>query len=250
MTNYQLVTCNASSPKESYYCEKEFHASLARYGVTPIILGQPPYSWHWGGLGSKAKWLKRAIDEKVITADIVIFTDCHDLVYAGHPQAVADKFLTMGKPIIFGAERHCFTGKNDEAEMAALHPPTPYSFKYLNSGWHIAKADAMKAVLDEMNPDAILDDHKVGDEWILDNDQSRYMKAMLLGKLGRELIGLDNKCELVQNFFLVTKEEIALEDGGKIRNLETGSYPLVAHWNGPSKDYGLMKPILKHLGLQ
>lgn len=246
MTNYQVVTCMAEKPTADYYILKEWRASLDRYGVTPVILGQPPYSWKWGGLASKCKFLKRAIDDKIVTADMIIFTDSFDLVYSSNPREIVDLFVSMKLPIVFGAERACFVAHNN-INLAPLHPHTSSSFKYLNSGWCVGYRDALYEALLEMNTDSLRDDYQLpGGGWIHQNDQNVWMRQMLFGRVR---IGLDNDCSLILNYQDVKSEDIALEPDGKLRVVETGAYPLIQHFNGGSKTAGLMKPILKHLGL-
>lgn len=238
----QVVACMHGLPKEHYYARVQCLMTLERFGVKPIILGQEPYRWHWGGLGSKAKFLKRAIEEGVLTAEYIIFTDTYDVLYAGHPEQVLERFIAMNRePIIWGAERACFS----DASLAPLHPETPSSFKYLNSGWGIGRLDAIKSALDEMQPENIKDDYQ--DEegvWHHENDQNAWMRQMLFGTVP---IGVDSGCQLVQNLSDVKEHELEVV-GDKMLNMETGSRPLVWHANGGAKEIWL-PTLLRSLGL-
>lgn len=243
--SFQVVTCMGRIAKEPYYILEQWSASLARYGVKPTVLGQPPYAWKWGGLVSKVKFLKRAIDEKIITEQVVVFADCFDLVYAAPPRELVDRFVAMNMPIVIGAEKDFFVAHNN-IQMAAMHPPSPSSFKYTNTGFLIGYTEAFDEALDEMEVDFLRDDYRLpGGGMIEDNDQLAWMRQLLFGKVR---MGLDHTAALVANCHGVKLDELEFLPDRKIRLKETGTTPMVIHFNG-NKEPETKAPILKHLGL-
>lgn len=245
--SFQLVTCQGKPESQlaPYYCFKEWRESLRRYSVEPLILGQPPHAWPWGGLVSKVKFLKRAIDTKLIDADVVIFADCFDLVYAAHPREVVDAFVRMNVPIVIGAETSCFTAHNN-IQLGPLHPPSPSRFKYVNTGFIIGYTEALDEALDEMEVEYLRDDYRLpGGGNVEDNDQNAWMRQLLFGKVR---MGLDNTASLVLNHHGVAPQELEFLADRKICLRETGTIPLVHHWNG-SKENPTKNLVLKHLGL-
>lgn len=243
--SFEVVTCMGTRPTAPYYCYDQWKKSLDRHGITPTILGQPPYAWKWGGLISKAKWLKRAIDEKITTASVIIFADCFDLVYAAHPQEIIEAFEIMRVPIAFGAERNFFVAHNN-IQMAALHPPSPSSFKYINTGFLVGYADAISDALDEIDVEKFRDDYRLpGGGNVENNDQNLWCRQLLFGSMR---MGLDHTAALILNCHGVGLDEVEFINGGRVRVNETGAMPVAIHFNG-DKNSPIKEALFRHMGL-
>lgn len=243
----QVVCCmgRKPGPSEPYYILNTFLKSLSKFGFTPVILGDGPGEFN--GLLSKAKLLKKAIESGKITADYIIMSDAFDVVYSSSPADIVDKFISMKeaherKPrVIWNAERACFS----DATLAQYHWPCESSFKYLNSGWGVGETQGFLEAMKASPPEELPDDHRQSDGSMHHScDQNYWMLRMLFGELPIER---DTQCELAQAYCDTKIDEFDLESGGKIKNKETGTFPIVHHFNGGSKNK-IMKPILAHLG--
>ncbi len=227
----QVVTCANKSPTAPYYLFDEFKTSLAKYGIEPIILG---WGEHWGGLGSKPRMLKKAIESGRITSEDMIFCDAFDVVFLGDPHDIPSH-----STLLYNAEKNCFP----DGTLADKHPDTPYPYKYLNSGLSIGKTQSYLDMLIEMKADEIPDDHQVNGQWVNPNDQDNVMRQFLFGSVPMKL---DSGCGYFQTMIMVEEGELTFED--KITNQVTGSSPIVFHFNGPSKEGCYRDRVLARLG--
>lgn len=244
--NVTVVTVSNRVPQEPYYLYEQFHKSLSRHKVTPLILGGGFDKGTYGGLGSKPRLLKAAIEKGLIKTDHIIFTDCWDVVFASSPEDILEKYLhTHGHgdaPIVWNAEKNCFPN----ADLSSQHPETESPFKYLNSGLAIGKTSDFYAALVEMKADTIPDDHRgVDGNMVEPIDQNNWME-LLCG--GATWMKLDNWCEFFQTLTEVEIGELSFK-GKHIENVVTKSFPMVFHANGPSKESPVTKLILSHLKL-
>jgi len=238
---HRVVTCCTHRPVQEYYCLNEFIKSLN--GHEAINLAGFNISG-WGGLATKTKWLRHALLNNLITDDILIVTDCYDVVFSKPLERLVESYKTYGKPIISSAEKNYWPEEGLKPEFDKYNYPS--SFKYLNSGVIVGERDAFVTVLESMDLDNYPDDHQKEDgQMFHSNDQFLYGNEMVKHP---ELIGLDYKCLVNQTMSDVAIEEIDLT-GDVIKNIETGSEPCSFHWNGGSKTGGTMQPILKHLNL-
>lgn len=232
--NIQVVTFmgKTPAPHETYYRPEKLFASIRKFGFEPVVLGTQ--SGEWGGLGSKVKLLKRAIETGVLTCDYLILTDSFDVVFAASPAEIVEKFLDIqalspAKPsILWNSEKSCFS----DASLADKHPPTKSSFKYLNSGFCVGELEGFKAAFRECDPDQILDDHTKPDgSRHEDNDQDWWMRRFLFGSLSMEL---DTETQICVALHEVHPHELDFS-GEKIIVNENGNSPLAYHFNGTGK---------------
>jgi hypothetical protein len=229
----QIVTFmgKVPAPHETYYRPEKMFASVRKYGYEPVVLGVN----EWGGLGSKVKLLKKAIDSGVLHADHLILTDSFDVVFADSPDRIVDRFLGMqfespARPsIIWNSERSCFS----DASLAPKHPYCRSSFKYLNSGFGVGEIQGFRKVFEELDPELIQDDHTEPDGTRHEeNDQDWWMRRFLFGSLS---ISLDTDTHICAALHSVEEHELDFA-GEKIRVIENDTYPLVWHFNGDAKN--------------
>lgn len=237
---FSIVTVSNRRPQEWYYTYDQFFASLGKYGNKAIVLGQQPGEYN--GLGSKPKLLRKAILDKTITTDKIIFTDSWDVVFASSPEDIIDLFPIFNSPFVCSAERNCFPG-----DLKELFPESPTSYRYLNSGFIVAEKDALLAVLESMELDNVPDDYrKENGHMHHTNDQFLFQQEFI--KQPVKMV-LDYHQVLSQTMHDVKINELDLDDLRGIRNKETEIYPMTFHFNGGAKDSGVREPILNRLGL-
>lgn len=236
--NVEVISVMNKAPEADYYCHREFLLSLSGFDVYPTILGVDA---PWGGLMTKPRTLKKYLENEC-NAEVIMAVDAWDLVFAKHPDEIATDWRNFHEGFwTAGAERNCFP----EASLAARHPESPHSYRYLNSGFIISRPQDMLAVLNSMNLDSIPDDGQDESNWH-PNDQHYYMVEFLkqpvpmrldIGtRLAWNLCGVDGS-----NFDFSTEIPI---------NRETGHSPGCFHFNGGAKTDGLQDKILTHLKLK
>ena len=103
--NYSVVTCCNRIPTENYYCLPQYFMSLQ--DVQPIVLTEQ-FGGRWGGLGTKVRWLYKALKEGYITTEYCIFTDCWDFIFAAHPSEMIEKYKKFDCDLVISSERNCF----------------------------------------------------------------------------------------------------------------------------------------------
>lgn len=239
--DFTIVTVSTGKPREAYYTYDEFFASLKRYGHEPLVLA--PDKNKRFGLGDKPKLLRKAILDKAINTEYIIFADCYDLVFAGSPEEIMEMFKTFDSPFVCSAEKNCFPG-----DLRDQFPESPTSYRYLNSGFIVAETEAMLAVLESMNLDNVPDDYWDPQKncMIHINDQFQYMQEFI--KQPVKMV-LDYKQVLSNTMHDVALDELDLNNSLGIMNRETGKFPLTFHLNGGAKTSGVREPILERLKL-
>ena len=238
-----VVAC-ADREHDEPYLKRGFNAfreSCRKYGYEPLILG---WGEKWGGLGTKPKLLKRAIESGRIETEHIIFADAFDVVFADSPAAVEHRWLyDFDYPcIVWNAELNCFPN----AEYAKFHPSTGSPFKYLNSGLSIGKTADYLSALTQMRVEEWLDDYRKPDGSMYErNDQNDWMEKFLFGQCADDepKMALDTDCFFFQTICSVPEDWI---EG--LENTFTQTKPQVFHFNGPAKTSPLFDRILTQLG--
>ncbi len=246
----QVVTVCDKEPSIDYLIRgwRGLNKSLSRHGVDPVVLG---YGQKWGGLGSKPKLLKEAIESGRITADRILFVDSHDVVFANSPEYIDELFTsTYGGvfDILFNAEAWCFP----EPDFKDLHPKSDYPYRYLNSGAAIGDTQSFLDMLKQMQVDSWPEDFiKPDGTWSHLNDQLEFQKKFLFGQVAEDepSIALDDCCLIFQTLVGESPENFDLSIEGVVRNKLTGTTPSVIHGNGPAKGEPTWGSILNHLKL-
>lgn len=259
----EIVTVMSRTPdpvRESYYRPDVFFKSLERFGVTPTILGM---NEPWGGLMTKPRRLREWLRAGNCKAETLIAVDAYDVVFLAPPDEVASRYWNLWRhgPIVLNAEKDLFPRgelrqRSDaiwEGRWGARDPGArSWPWKYLNSGFMVGEPAKVLALLESMWLDDILDDTQAKDDlhggagrWINSNDQGWFQYAYCAQIVP---IDLDYGCNLCQCYSACTLDEFDLS-GERIKNIVTGSEPMVAHLNGGSKN-DLMPIFLKKWGLE
>ena len=251
MKELTILCISNRVPEQPYYCYHEFFASCRKYGIEPVVIGAGP--GEYGGLGSRPRLIKKAIETGLVPTEHMLFADCWDIVFAEDPRAVLAWFLDFGDAgrttdpadmmarIVWNAEKNCFP----DGSLADKHPKTESPFRYLNSGFGIGETSAFLEACNEMKADEIPDDHTRPDGSRCEPCcQDYWMRALLFGQVPMALDTQTTAC-----LPLCGVEASELDFSGKhIANLVTGSEPMAFHFNGGAKTAGLREPILAKLG--
>lgn len=240
--SYKIATVSSQQPTTWYNLQKEFYQSLKGHEVVTINYqaDQP-----WDGFSMKPKWLYRAIKEKLIDSDHLIFTDSWDVVWAAEPKEVMERFFSFDTDIVVNAERNMFPADYAEG-FAKLTAPTDW--RYLNSGFIVGKTEAVLTCLEAMDLPNVKGDHYDVERKCMEHpdDQRMWQKTFLDQPVP---IALDYYCALSQTMH---EADMTIFDfsGERVKNVVTNSYPCVFHLNGSAKDkLHIRNPVLNHLKL-
>lgn len=256
MSSVEVVTVCSRIPdrsREPYYNFPAFLKSLERFGVKPTVLGlgEP-----WGGLMTKPRRLRGWLRAGGCTAETLVVCDSFDIVWTASPDEVGDvcRKYWPGLPIVFNAERAIFPRgelKHLFDERAATLIDGASHWRYLNSGFFIGPPARILEMLEAMWLDDIHDDVKATDAlhggsgtMVNTNDQGHYQYAYCAQVVPMHL---DYSAQICQTLSGCSLDEFDLS-GERLKNIATGSYPLVWHFNGGSKDI-LMPAFLRKWGL-
>lgn len=240
--SYTIVTVCNRRPFEWYYVFEQFLESIKDEPF--IMLTEQLMQSRFNGLGTKPKWLYRAIKEGIIKTDRIIFTDSWDVIFCAKGDEIIERYESFGTPIVVSSEKNCFPGDLRE-EYDKLNPPTVY--KYLNSGFIVGETEAILAALEDMDLPNQPEDHRLPDGTNFHlNDQALWLETYIKQPVP---MALDYYQALSQTLHEADINEFDFSEK-RIRNIRTNSYPCSFHFNGGSKDnLSIREPILKHLGL-
>ena len=167
---------------------------------------------HDKGMGYKVILLRQYLDF-LPESDYVLFTDAHDIRIIGSHEEIMARYFQFGSKIVFAAEKNCWPQKALESQYRTRGP-----YKYLNSGGFIGEVGALKMFIDEnfQSVSGVTD------------DQVFYTNLYLKFQTDRARVQLDTRCTIFQCLHLAM-EDI---DQESLKNMVTGTRPLVWHSNG------------------
>lgn len=234
-----VVTVSSHQPAQDYYCLREFHESLRRIGVAPIVLGDRD---SYRGLISKPKLVRKLLRSGGVNTSHMIFCDCWDLVFARRLEVLMEEYRAFNSPVVFNAEKDCFP----RGDLADRFPETGTPYRYLNSGFIVAETEAMLFMLECLDLDNIKDDYQLpSGGWCHSNDQGDFTQLFVNQPLK---MVLDTKAQLCNTMSRASLEEFDF-GGEHIRNKLTHQFPCVFHANGGGKTGGVMTRVLEKLRL-
>lgn len=237
--NAEVVTVANRVPKEPYYHYGAFIESLRRFGEVPTVLGM---NAEWKGLMTKPfryrDWLRAGMNK----SDRLIICDAFDIIFAAHPHGIGDRCAELfGDAVVFNAEKGCWP----RADLAEHFPDPGTPWRYLNSGFICGPANQILAMFEAMNMDAIGVDHKRADGTKSEPNDQGEIQALFVKQPVKMVV--DGKCQLSQTFSACVPEEFDFS-GNPVKNLVTGTFPGVWHFNGDSKNK-IMPMAMKKLNL-
>ncbi|XP_047131925.2 procollagen-lysine,2-oxoglutarate 5-dioxygenase 1 isoform X1 [Hydra vulgaris] len=226
--SFKLVTV-ATEQTDGF---KRFMRSANVFGLDVEVYGLNE-KWEGGDLengpggGQKINILKEALRKYKNNEDLVLmFTDSYDVVINAGSDEILKRFLKTEAKILISAEDYCWPDKS----LAVKYPKVNVGYKYLCSGGIIGYANKVYEVL-SAKPVNHTDDDQL------------YYTQIYLEHREKYNIKLDNKAELFQNLNGNQDDvELRFDGDNHLWNKRFGTYPIVIHGNGPSKDY------LSHLG--
>jgi hypothetical protein len=244
-----VVTVTSRIPdraREPYYRYNLWHDSLTSLGCQPVVLGMGE---HWQGLMTKPRRLRDWLRSGACTTDHLIVTDSYDVVFIAEPMEVvfAATGPYPGRPVIFNAEKGVFPRGELVArfDQIAAEAKSDTPWKYLNSGFYVGTPERVLQMLESMWLDDVHDDYQRPDgSWVHVNDQGHYQYAFCAQVVP---MVLDYRADVVQCCSACTLDEFDLA-GKRIKNIVTGTEPLVFHFNGGSKD-SLLPEFLPKWGM-
>lgn len=209
-----------------------YRASLARFGIVPdIVWTGHPYPGH----AARA----RLVLERLRTLpedEIVVHTDCFDVVLIRDPAELVARFRAFGAPIVISTEPG-FTWKLPGRLRASRAYPKAGGksgmYRYLNAGCYVGKAGALAAMLSELDYASAVDcDQSLLNKWFMENP-------------GRAALDYD------QEIFASSACQSGLErklyrfDGAHLVNTRTGGKPFFFHF--PAENRLCTKHVLDML---
>jgi hypothetical protein len=152
--------------------------------------------------------------------DVVLFTDAYDVAYFGSREQVMERFLEIGKPIVFGSEKFC----NPDPGMASFYSNIDtVEFPFLNSGMFLGYVWALRECMG---------DYQYNDS---DDDQRFWTRQYFVRN---SLFALDYENRLFLNTAGVDENEVVVVGGGYAAALSyRNKNPLFVHVNGPDKQF-------------
>lgn len=246
----EIVTAMNRIPdrnREPYYRPDIFFKSLERFGVKPTVLG---LNEPWGGLMTKIRRLREWLRAGQAKAETLIWCDSYDVVFAASPGEVGEEYRRgwPTQPIVFNTEKAMFP----PSDLVHKFEDVPGPWKYLNGGFMVGPPARILALLEAMWLDEISDDYQSPDtlhggagRWIHPNEQYWYQLQYAAQVVPIEL---DHQARLCQTLSGCELSEFDLTEPS-IKNIATGTHPLVHHYNGSAKNF-IMPAFLKHMGLE
>lgn len=243
----EVITVSSYDPKPDYYRPNAFRASLAKFGVVPVNLGQGE---SWNGLMTKPRLYRKFLREGRQQGDVLIVTDAWDVFFQKHPDEIVDKWAHafIKDTVVFNAERSCFPCTPDTTSFFDVISDTQKittPWRYLNSGFMVGTPKQILTLLESMELDLIPDDYQRPDgSWFNPNDQEQFQLAFCNQPVP---MALDYYGELAMAAHGSELEELDFS-GPLIKNKITGATPGAIHANGSAKN-NLAPKILEHLNL-
>lgn len=235
------VTSRIPGPSEPYYKYGLFIESLKRFGIEPTVLGMGE---PWWGLITKPKRMRDWLRVGECKADLCLWTDSFDVVFLAHPEKIAASYLNLwaGKPVLYNAER----GIWPRSDLADRFPDNGSPWRYLNCGLILAPPAEILKVLEWMPLDDTIGDcpDPMHNRRCEPNDQAWHQLAWSARPTA---MLVDGRCELFQSLSACEASEFEADTDGLL-NKVTGTRPLVAHFNGGSKDQ-LLPGMMRTWGL-
>ncbi|KAM8952712.1 procollagen-lysine,2-oxoglutarate 5-dioxygenase 2 [Pelodytes ibericus] len=223
-TDKLLILTVATQKTDGFH---RFMQSAKYFNYTVKVIGDG-MEWKGGdvahsiGGGQKVRLLKETLEGFADQDLIILFTDSYDVLFAGGPEELLQKFQQSNHKVIFSAEALIWPDKR----LAEKYPVVRSGKRFLNSGGFIGYLPNINQIVQQWN----LQDN--------DDDQLFYTK-IYIDPTQREHINitLDHKSRIFQNLNGAV-DEVALDfEHGKARarNTQYETLPVLLHGNGPTK---------------
>lgn len=208
MDNLRLV-CIATS-RNQFLNDWETSARQWGYEYTILGLGVP-----WEGFSTKQTLLLQYFETLPDTA-IVAIVDAYDLIMAGPPEELLQKYQTFQTPIVVGGENECILNCHPHR-----CPVNHAEYKYVNGGCVIGTIHALSDLYEYALQHSPHDD-QIG--------IAKYMDDHC------EQVAVDGQQTLVAN--VRNANNIECIGGGRFRHAKTQSIPVIVHMPFVYADFG------------
>ena len=205
---------------------ERFVKSAEAHGFKPNVLGlkenktlghstgKMTMKGYQGDFGFKLKYILDFC-KKRNPNDIVLYTDCWDVIIVGDCNDLLKKYKAFHKDIVFSAEKLCMP------QPMSFYKYNWYndSFPYLNAGVMIGNAGTIISFIEKFwKQDEFTDDQGLWQTIYLEN---------------KDKIGLDTEATMFLTTSFTKMNNYIYEDN-KLKYLETETFPSVVHFPGPA----------------
>jgi len=147
-----------------------------------------------------------------------LYTDTADSLFLTGMDEIITKYLKFNSKLVVSGERNC----HPFGHLADKFPQAPTSYRFMNPGNFIGEIEYMLFVINQLKAFRHLQT----------DDQGHWAEAYLAGRIPE--LTIDHQCELFQT---MSDRELGIDveilPNGRVRNIETKSYPCIIHFNGP-----------------
>lgn len=154
-------------------------------------------------------------------ADLVLVTDCRDVLFLAEPEEIIQKFEASGKHLVMSAEQGCWPAEQEIVDF--YYGKDPNGYNYVNAGQYIGTWEYVQFCLKHL-----LDEYRAKRHAGADNSQGWWMWAKMRGELD---FALDTECQIFQSMSGGADHQVVVENG-RVLNTMTGSSPCSIHFNG------------------
>ncbi len=197
---------------------RRYLASCEHFGIEPEVLGMgEPFP----AMGTKLVHLQARLRELPET-EIVLFSDCWDVVFVRGLNDMENIFLSFDTPCVFSAEPNFRYAKPDMKLQKQRYPAGSEAglYRFLNSGAWIGRAGYMAKMLDEIDCPPDWDcDQTLFHDWYIDHPDGLMLdheQKLFATTIFRE--GFEN-----------TDFEVV---DGEFRHKPNGTTPFLVHFGG------------------
>lgn len=140
---------------------------------------------------------------------------------------IREKFLALGKPLVFGAELNCAPDLG--LKVAYPAPAADQRFFYLNSGTYMGRAGDIRAMLREIQLDVKMHHQFTGASKHRLDDQRWFHRHYLRN---RDSVVLDVHGNLFHTLHDVKPSQLHVQGEGLVYSQVTQTAPCLLHGNG------------------
>lgn len=158
-------------------------------------------------------------------ADLVLVTDCRDVLFVAEQEEMIDKFRSFGKDLVMSTEQGCWPAEPEIVEF--FYGKDPNGYNYVNAGQYIGTWEYVIFCLEHL-----LNQYRAKHPGA-DNSQGWWMAAKMRGELD---FALDSACQIFQTMSGGADRQVVVENR-RAKNTVTGSSPCSVHFNGNPSTY-------------
>jgi len=227
MKRVQILTVS-TAPRHKYQQLQKKTAKKWGYSYVSLGQGQP-----WEGFVTKMElplqYLQTKLaDYKQHQADasksdvespfetLYVVVDAYDLIFAGPPEELLQKYIAFGAPLVTGSERICF----GNCLPSTCDPPdrTGTTRQYINTGFIAGPVEDLIAFY----------------SWGIDNYPADDQVAIAKFRNAHcNVVALDRQADIVLNYeanwLFKEHDSLVLLEGGRFRVKQTGTVPCIIH---------------------